>query len=524
MAGVTSTTSLRVRRKPQERGASILLLTFLMTFVLIPLVGLGIDGSVVFWTKAKLSAAVDAAALATARNFSTTVGQSYFTADFPSGFLGTTLAPGYPTITLVENPLNVWVGTVTASVSVPLYFMRILNQQVAVLADKGQATRHDVNIMMVLDRSNSMNTSPQPPNNLSACQAMAADAQLFLSLFVPTHDDVGLVTFQTGANLDYSPSLNFEDANPPSSSSSLTQTLASLVCGGDTSSAQGLSMAFLGTGSPAAGGIEQLRAARPNALNVILFFTDGEPNGINATFPIKTATDTRYGTGWGGSTPPARQPNTGSTYSDGTSGCKSTDVLSGIIADGSQETATSNAGLNPTGVTVAVLSAAGVAITNGNNPTTISASGCAFPNSNWQYSMNGRLDVAYIRTTDNYGNSTVGSEFGTLDLFTSGTYKSDIRPDMPRTARYVSFNAADSIAHRIRNDLTDGGTLIYTIGLSGNETMAIDDQFMERLANDPRADDYNPVKPTGAYYLATNQDQLANAFLEVASQILHLTE
>lgn len=511
-------TSVCVRRKRGERGATIVLLTFLLTFVLIPLVGLGIDGSIVFWTKAKLSASVDASALATARAFSTTTGQSYFTANFPTGFLGTSVQTGYPTVTLTNTTTNVWTATVTAYVTVPLYFMRILNHQTATLSDVGQATRRDANIMMVLDRSNSMNTSPS-----SACQSMVAAAQGFLSIFVPTHDDVGLITFQTGANLDYSPTVNFNLANPPSSSVSLNATLGTLVCAGDTSSAQGISMAYYGSGSPLAGGIQQMRAARPQALNVILFFTDGEPNGINATYPIKALSDQRYGTGWTGSTPPPDQ-SYNNTYSDGASGCNSSDVLSGVIADGSQETATSNAGLNATGYTVAVLSAAGVPITNNSNPTTISAPGCAFPNSNWQYSMNGRLDVAYIPTTDNYGNSTVGSEFGTLDLFTSGNYVNQIRPDVPRTARYVSFNAADSIAHTIRNDMTDGGTVIYTIGLQGNETMAINQNFMERLANDPRADNYDSAKPTGMFVLAANQSQLGDAFLQVASQILHLSQ
>ena len=523
MPDAVNKASRPVIRRPGERGASIVLLTFLLTFLLIPLIGLGIDGSIVFWVKAKLSAAVDAAALATARNFDTTAGQSYFTANFPTGFLGTSVKVGYPVITLTESPTNVWKGTVQAYIVVPLYFMRILRFQTATLGDTGQATRRDANIMMVLDRSNSMNTGPEPPNNQTACQAMVSAAEQFLTEFVPGHDEVGLITFQTGANLDYSPTTSFDQP----SGSNLSETLATLVCAGDTSSAQGLSMAYYGTGSPAAGGIQQMRAARPNALNVILFFTDGEPNGLDATYPIKTLadqSDQRY------------DPiNTSTLVSEPASGCKSTDVLSGIFADGSAETATNNLLLNPTGYTVAVLSDAGVPITSNANPTTISASGCAFPNSNWQYSVYGRLDVAYIPTTDNFGNSTLGSEFGTLDLFPSYPsaqcasaaacpYGGQIRPDMPRTARYVSFNAADSIAHTIRNDMTDNGTLIYTIGLQGNETMAIDQNFMERLANDTRADDYNSAKPTGMFFLATDLSELQDAFLQVASQILHLTQ
>jgi len=42
----------------------------LTAMVMIPMIGLAIDGSILYWTKAKLSAAVDAAALAVGRDLS----------------------------------------------------------------------------------------------------------------------------------------------------------------------------------------------------------------------------------------------------------------------------------------------------------------------------------------------------------------------------------------------------------------------------------------------------------------------
>jgi hypothetical protein len=196
----------------------------------------------------------------------------------------------------------------------------------------------------------------------------------------------------------------------------------------------------------------------------------------------------------------------------------------GVIADGTTETAATVTGLNQTGITVAVLSSAGVPISSTANPTTISANGCAFSNSDWNYSMYGRQDIVAIPTQDAYGNSTVDGGYMALDYFPSGyTYAGLIRPDMPRTARWASFNAADSMAQTIRNDSTYT-PVIYAIGLQGNEPMAIDQDFMERLANDVRASNYDSTKAQGQFILATSTAGLAQAFQQIASQILRLSK
>jgi hypothetical protein len=97
---------------------------------------------------------------------------------------------------------------------------------------------------------------------------------------------------------------------------------------------------------------------------------------------------------------------------------------------------------------------------------------------------------------------------------------------MPRTVRWAAFNATDSMATSIRNNAIYT-TLIYTIGLQGNEPMAIDQDFMKRLANDgtyPPASNYDATKPSGRFMLANNTAELAQAFQTVASQILRLSQ
>jgi Mg-chelatase subunit ChlD len=493
-------------RKAKQGGTTLLLVTFVSTFVLMPIIGTCIDGAILFWAKARLQTAIDATALATARSLN--VGQStaaqetnarqlgsqYFAANFPAGVMRTAVVGGAPTITIDETVVHKRIVTVTASITLPTFFMRVIGVNNSVAAASGQATRRDANVMLVLDRSNSMNQN-------GSCTALVSVAQNFVSQFVDGRDQLGLVTFQTGAQVDYQPALTFKSGNP-----SLSSVLATLQCAGDTSTAQGMYLAY-----------NQIKTTinQPGALNVILLFTDGEPNRLVANFNIKTKSDTRYDA-----------TNTSSSGTTPKSGCTGSGPLIGVIADGSSETASSVTALNQTGYTVAVLSSAGVPISNTSNPTTISGSstsGCAFPNSDWTYSVYGRQDIAAIPTQDAYQNSTVDGGFMALDYFPTGhPYAGLIRPDMPRTVRWASFNVADSMAQTIRNDATYT-PVIYTIGLQGNESMLIDQDFMERLANDARASNYDATKPQGEFILATGTAGLAQAFQQIASQILRLS-
>lgn len=69
------------------------------------------------------------------------------------------------------------------------------------------------------------------------------------------------------ANVDYKSTLNFDSQSP-----NLNDTLSLLKCGGNTGSAAALTLAH-----------QQIKSvAEPGALNVIVFFTDGVPNGYSA--------------------------------------------------------------------------------------------------------------------------------------------------------------------------------------------------------------------------------------------------
>ena len=499
--------------KRRERGAALVLVTFLSAFLLIPLIGIAVDGSILYWAKAKISAAVDSAALSGARSLNLgtdwpteqaqaiTTGTQYFWANFPNGMMRTSIVGGAPTITPVQTSSQVITVTATATATVPLYFMPLLGFSTGSVSATGQATRRNSNIMLVLDRSNSM-------NNAGSCAALISSAGNFVNQFVNGRDQVGLVTFQTSANVDFAPTLNFKTNSP-----NLNSVLSTLICAGATNTTQGLNL-----------GYQQIENVinEPGALNVILFFTDGQPSAIDATFQVKLQTDSRYGSY------PAM--NTSSIVSTPPSSCNNATVQ-GVLTDVSTETATSIYDLNTTGFTAGLYSDAAIPINSGQSDANLipfaSGPGCNFRSkggNGWAYP---RADVAAIPATDLWNDSTSGYIPYTagIDLFpTSNTnYANQIRPDVPRTVRWAAFNAADSFSQRIRNDTTYS-PIIYTIGLQGNETMAIDQDFMERLANDPRASNYDSTKPQGQFILATNTGELSQAFQTIASEILRLSK
>src|SRR3954471_23639143 len=85
-----------------ERGAALILFTVMLALVVLPLIGLSIDGGVAYFAQARLSSAVDAAALAGARSLNVgedpssqaanaqAIATKYFNANYPPGLLNST--------------------------------------------------------------------------------------------------------------------------------------------------------------------------------------------------------------------------------------------------------------------------------------------------------------------------------------------------------------------------------------------------------------------------------------------------
>src|ERR1700722_13519915 len=136
-----------------RRGIVVIMLSLMVAVVMLPLVGLAIDGSVLYLIQARLSAAVDAAALAGARSLSvgldltsqtasaTATAQNYFNANFPTGYWNTTNLS--LSTTVAQTAYKARTVTMQASVTVPLTFMKLLGQSGATVAAQGQTSRRD---------------------------------------------------------------------------------------------------------------------------------------------------------------------------------------------------------------------------------------------------------------------------------------------------------------------------------------------------------------------------------------------
>lgn len=257
-------------------------------FFVISCVGLAVDCGTLFMIKARLSAAVDAAALAAGRSVNlandlqqaqtnaTTTADQFFAANFPTGYFNTI---GTPTVTpsLSQatdsngNPNGILNFQVSASVSAPTYFMNIFNIHTVTVASTGTASRRGLVLMLVLDISSSMNTATSP----TACAEMVTAAQNFLTLLSP-YDYVGLVTFNLTATLNDAPTTN---------RTQVSTDIGNITCGSNTNTISALEL-----------GYEQIKnMGLPLALNEIILFTDGSPNGVTASFPVRASLDSRYG-------------------------------------------------------------------------------------------------------------------------------------------------------------------------------------------------------------------------------------
>lgn len=468
-----------------------MLLTLMLVLVVIPMVGFAIDGGLAYMMETRLSAAVDSAALAGARSLSvgldiasqTASAQAtitaYLNANFPPGLYGTTNFTSSSTI--LETTYKTRTVTVNASVTYPMHFIQFLGIQTGQIVATGQSSRRDVNLILTMDRSGSMAGTP--------CSEMKLAAQSFAADFTNGRDRLGLITFKASANLDYPPTLNFMTQNP-----SIVTVMGEINCAGNTGSAQALWMAY-----------QQILAVnQPGALNLIVYFTDGQPNGLSANYPVKTVADVRYDA-----------VQTSTLVSTPPSGCKvsgsGTSYLSGVLSQGAPDGST-------LGYTTGLFNNVGTSISDTSDPT-IGAPGCAFPGANFNQ-VYVRRDIAYIPTMDSWGNATVG--YKPVATYPAGNpYAGQMRVDEPLAVVYASTNAADSAGQRIRGDTTFT-PVIYCIGLGGDGW--IDHDFLARIANAPNSSSYNPAQAAGLYVYSPDASQIAAAFNSVASQILRLSQ
>jgi Flp pilus assembly protein TadG len=470
-----------------QRGIAVIT-TSVMLVILIPVIGLAIDASLLYVDKTRLQGAVDGAALAGAKSLSRgnddptqqinakQEAADYVFLNYPKGFFFTTsITVSQSTdITIDESVANQRSVSVTAHANVPTLFMRWLNFTSTNVNATATVTRRDVNVAMVVDRSGSLATT-------NSCGAVQQAAVNFVSKFANGTDYIGLVTFGSSTHADFPIASNFQTA-----STNVPTLINNIVCQASTSSAMALWY-----------GYDQLVGLnQPAALNVILFFTDGKPTGVNVNMPISNSspcTNAHAGA-------PKYINGLYNTYTN-------VDQFFGILQPTNNGTIT-NADFNVTA--------------DGN-----SGAGCTFSNS-WSNNVTATSDFLGVPTKDVYG-SNLNNGFQPITL--SGPY---IDLSNATNADNMAQNAADDAATQIRAGATESGPLtntgkslsnviIYSIGL-GNAPYPLSIPLLERISNDPRSTIYSTSEPAGLFVLAPTSADINAAFATIASEILRIAK
>jgi len=465
----------------RQRGFILTLYPLMMLFIIMPIVGLAIDAGILYMIKGKLQVAVDGAALGAARslNQSTVLasqeplagatGIRYYHANFPNNWMGVTPVND-PTVSWANSSTSTAVVDITGTVIAPTWFMRILGFNSVTMTATGEAVRRNVNVMFVIDRSQSLSDEGN-------CPTLKTDAQAFVNSFVEGRDKLGMVTFGTSYNYDFAFNTTFH--------STLTTDLSNLACTGFTNAAAGFSTGFT-----------QLKNLNDQfSLNVIVFFTDGEPNtmtfGVGGTSPLPVLS---------------------------TSGCNPKTGISGVIAGDAAAYYNAWGGVfNWTNGGIPVSSDFNVVST----PSGCSFSGNSLGSGNSAAFQN---DIQQLPSTDAFGNSlnttwaggTNGSFPYSVSLTGNWYYLQNLEN--------AGINTLDNAAQNARVAAAAAGIpyVVYTIGLDPSVYGSVNQELLRRIANDKLSAVYQSTYTAGKFYYVPSAGQLSQAFANIASDILRL--
>jgi hypothetical protein len=338
---------------------------------------------------------------------------------------------------------------------------------------------------MVVDRSGSLKMSV-------SCEALIASATAFVDQFARGRGKLGLVTFATSTYVNFPIANNFQVAKP-----NVATMLSKMQCAGSTSTAQAL-----WTGYQQLVGLNE-----PEARNVLLFFTDGQPTGVTFDMPIANSSPcSAYVPGSPEGADAYSMPSAGKGYIRGVySTFTNSPQFFGIQ---NQNGLTGPDGLE--------------SVTNNDFELATGSADCAYAR-NWPASATVTKDLLGLPTRDIYGNSANTSyrpvtlnSYGFIDISNAGN------------AHAMAANAADSAALNIRKGAVDpvsGGSLrnvvIYSIGL-GNAPYPLSREFLERVSNGAQSPIFDRSTPPGFVFNASSGADLREAFNTISKILLDI--
>ena len=243
-----------------KESGQILLWFALVLPLLLLFVGLGIDFGLGFLTKTELAKASDAVSLAVMRNLgqgestATSIGQSMFALNYNANSKLNASAPtlgiAYSTDSYGDPVVNV-----AASAKINTFFIRLAGFKTLTVTDASQATRPPVILSLVLDKSGSMNDN-------GGAAALPSSVTDFLGYFINGTDRLGEISFSSIATQDVAISQTFQ--------APIKASVNSLSFAGATYAQGGL--------LDAQTQVQSVSSPPPNAVKVVVFFTDGWAN------------------------------------------------------------------------------------------------------------------------------------------------------------------------------------------------------------------------------------------------------
>jgi hypothetical protein len=180
---------------------------------------------------------------------------------------------------------------------VPTFFLRVLGYPNVLIVAFGRATRSDSRIVLVFDRSGSMNTDDKSGAGTTVMQDAVGNAKTFVAGFIEGSDEVGLVVFSGGAIVAYpsyapgtwtpanatpklttgatgGPNTSFRDT----SATDIPHMLDAMVAGSYTNTSEALSMAYTELQKAH---MHDYASGSDDRTNAIVLLTDGIPTSLS---------------------------------------------------------------------------------------------------------------------------------------------------------------------------------------------------------------------------------------------------